>query len=81
LFGRLRERSVGHHRLPSRTRTAAGDLDNDHLLHAAPADLLRRIGSTAEASKSYTPAFALVTNGSERRFLEWRLREVRPPEV
>ena len=55
---------------------ADGDLDNYHLLHAARADLLRRIGSPAEAAKSYERALALVTNDSERRFLERRLREV-----
>jgi RNA polymerase sigma-70 factor, ECF subfamily len=54
-----------------------GDLDNYHLLHAARADLLRRIGSSAEAAKSYERALALVANESERRFLERRLREVR----
>src|SRR5499433_1984340 len=54
-----------------------GDLDNYHLLHAARADLLRRIGSSAEAAKSYERALSLVTNESERRFLERRLREVR----
>jgi RNA polymerase sigma-70 factor, ECF subfamily len=53
-----------------------GDLDGYHLLHAARADLLRRIGSSAEAEKSYGRALALVTNESERRFLERRLREV-----
>jgi RNA polymerase sigma-70 factor (ECF subfamily) len=58
---------------------ATGDLDDYHLLHAARADLLRRIGSAAEAAKSYERALALVTNGSERRFLERRLREVQPP--
>ena len=55
---------------------AAGDLDRYHLLHAARADLLRRIGSSAEAAKSYARALALVTNDDERRFLERRLREV-----
>ncbi len=57
---------------------ATGDLDGYHLLHAARADLLRRLGSTVEAAKSYTRALALVTNDSERRFLERRLREVQP---
>src|SRR6058998_1457938 len=37
-----------------------GDLDNYQLLHAARADLLRRIGSTVEAAKSYERALALV---------------------
>jgi RNA polymerase sigma-70 factor (ECF subfamily) len=54
----------------------AGDLDGYHLLHAARADLLRRIGSSAEAAKSYGRALALVTNESERRFLKRRLPEV-----
>jgi RNA polymerase sigma-70 factor (ECF subfamily) len=57
---------------------AQGELDGYHLLHAARADLLRRLGSSAEAAKSYTLALALVTNDSERRFLERRLREVQP---
>jgi RNA polymerase sigma-70 factor (ECF subfamily) len=56
---------------------AAGDLDNYHLLDAARADLLRRLGSSAEAAKAYERALALVSNDSERRFLERRLREVR----
>jgi len=58
---------------------STSDLDNYHLLHAVRADLLRRIGSSAEAAKSYQRALALVTNDSERRFLERRLREVQPP--
>ncbi len=53
-----------------------GGLDDYHLLHAARADLLRRLGSKTEAARSYTRALALVTNESERRFLERRLREV-----
>jgi RNA polymerase sigma-70 factor, ECF subfamily len=55
---------------------AAGALDRYHLLHAARADLLRRLGSRAEAAKSYATAIKLVTNDAERRFLERRLREV-----
>jgi RNA polymerase sigma-70 factor (ECF subfamily) len=58
---------------------AAGDLDGYHLLHAARADLLRRAGAMAEAAESYTQALALVTNDTERRFLERRLRQVQPP--
>jgi len=56
-----------------------GDLERYHLLHAARADLLRRLGSSAEAAKSYARALALVTNDAERRFLERRLRELDPP--
>jgi RNA polymerase sigma-70 factor (ECF subfamily) len=55
---------------------ATNDLDDYHLLHAARADLLRRAGSHEEAAKSYRKALALVTNDSERRYLERRLREV-----
>jgi RNA polymerase sigma-70 factor (ECF subfamily) len=55
---------------------ASGELEEYHLLHAARADLLRRMGSTLEATRSYEKALALVTNESERRFLERRLREV-----
>jgi RNA polymerase sigma-70 factor (ECF subfamily) len=59
----------------------ADDLANYHLLHAARADLLRRLGSLPEAAVSYERALALVTNDSERRFLERRLREVQPPAL
>src|SRR5580700_551856 len=55
---------------------ASGELHSYHLLHAARADLLRRIGSSAEAAASYERALALVNNESERRFLERRLREM-----
>jgi len=57
---------------------ATGDLDRYHLLHSARADLLRRLGRAAEAAQSYERALALVTNEAERRFLDRRLREVRP---
>jgi len=61
---------------------AAGDhLADYHLLHAARADLLRRLGSAVEAAKSYQRALELVTNDSERRFLEGRLREVQSQAV
>jgi RNA polymerase sigma-70 factor (ECF subfamily) len=55
---------------------AEGDLDSYHLLHSARADLLRRIGDRKEAAKSYARSLELVTNDSERRFLERRLREM-----
>lgn len=55
---------------------ASSDLDSYHLLHAARADLLRRLGSAEEAAQSYRRALELATNDSERRFLERRLREV-----
>ena len=56
---------------------SSGDLEDYHLFHAARADMLRRLGSFEEAAKSYTRALENVTNDSERRFLERRLREVR----
>lgn len=55
---------------------AASELQSFHLFHAARADLLRRLGSSAEATSSYRRALALVTNQSERRYLERRLRDV-----
>lgn len=56
---------------------ASGELDEYHLLHAARADMLRRLGSNDKAAESYEIALGLVSNDSERRFLERRLREVR----
>jgi RNA polymerase sigma-70 factor (ECF subfamily) len=55
---------------------ASGELEGYHLLHAARADMLRRLGSNREAAESYELALGLVSNDSERRFLERRLREV-----
>ena len=55
---------------------AGGDLDRYHLLHATRADMLRRLRRWGDAAESYQQALALVTNESERRFLERRLREV-----
>jgi RNA polymerase sigma-70 factor (ECF subfamily) len=55
---------------------AASELDGYYLLHATRADLLRRLGSADEAATSYSRALALVSNESERRFLQRRLREV-----
>jgi RNA polymerase sigma-70 factor, ECF subfamily len=59
--------------------SATNDLGAYHLLHAARADLLRRAGSHDEAAQSYLKALALVTNDSERRYLQRRLREVQSP--
>ncbi|MBS1789149.1 MAG: RNA polymerase sigma factor [Acidobacteria bacterium] len=55
----------------------ATELDQYHLFHAARADLFRRAGSFAKAAQNYERALKLVTNDSERRFLEKRLRETR----
>jgi RNA polymerase sigma-70 factor (ECF subfamily) len=53
----------------------SGELNHYHLLHAARADLLRRMGVQEGAAESYRRALELATNASERRFLERRLRE------
>ena len=47
-----------------------------HPLPAARADLLRRIGRTAEAAAAYRAALELVGNERERIFLRRRLAEV-----
>ena len=54
-----------------------GELENYHLLHATRADMLRRAGLFPGAANAYARALQLVTNDSERRFLEGRLKEVR----
>jgi RNA polymerase sigma-70 factor (ECF subfamily) len=46
-------------------------------LHAARADLLRRLDRFEESAEAYERALALTGNASERRFLERRLGEVR----
>jgi RNA polymerase sigma-70 factor, ECF subfamily len=55
---------------------ATGELDDYHLLHAARADMLRRLGANEEAAESYKTALNLASNDNERRFLERRLREL-----
>ena len=59
---------------------ADGTLDRYHLLHAARADLLRRMGAHADAAVSYERALSLAGNESERRYLDRRLQEVRAAE-
>jgi RNA polymerase sigma-70 factor (ECF subfamily) len=56
---------------------ATGELDGYHLLPAAKADVLRRLGRHSEATSAYERALSLVTHAAERRYLERRLREVR----
>jgi len=51
-------------------------LEEFHLLPAARADLLRRLGRKAEATQAYRRALALATNDTERRFLRRRLAEI-----
>jgi len=56
---------------------ASGELDSYPYLHAARADLLRRLERWSEAETAYRRALELTSNGAERAFLEGRLAEVR----
>jgi RNA polymerase sigma-70 factor (ECF subfamily) len=56
---------------------ASGELAGYHLLPAARADLLRRLGRLPEAAVEYERALALSDNDAERRFLRRRLAEMR----
>ena len=55
---------------------SSGELERYHLLHAARADLLRRLGSFEAAADAYRRALALMANGVERAYLERRLAEL-----
>jgi len=57
---------------------ATGELEAYHLLPAAKADILRRLGRRPEAAAAYERALELVTHDAERRYLQRRLREVAP---
>jgi RNA polymerase sigma-70 factor, ECF subfamily len=52
------------------------DLGTYHYLHATRAELLRRLGRTAEASEEYRRALELVADDAERRLLERRLAAI-----
>jgi RNA polymerase sigma-70 factor, ECF subfamily len=52
-----------------------GELRSYHLLPAARADMLRRLGRRAEAAEAYRRAFDLAGTDAERRYLERRLLE------
>ena len=56
---------------------AEGALDRYHLLHAARADMLRRLGRPADALAAYTRALELASAPAEREFLERRRAEMR----
>ena len=56
---------------------ARGELENYQLVYSARADLLRRLGRWEEALDAYGSALALTSQGSQRRFLERRMAEVR----
>jgi RNA polymerase sigma-70 factor (ECF subfamily) len=50
-----------------------------HLFHAIRADLLRRLGRTAEAEQAYEAAIAGAQNAAERDFLQRSLRALSRP--
>jgi RNA polymerase sigma-70 factor (ECF subfamily) len=52
------------------------ELGQYHYLHAARAELLRRLDRTEEARAAYDRALELVHSDAERRFLEQRLAEL-----
>src|SRR5882757_6113061 len=52
------------------------ELKEFHLLPAARADLLRRLGRLPEGAAAYRRALTLATNDIERRFLRRRLGEI-----
>jgi len=51
------------------------EIEEFHLLHAARADLLRRLGRMPQAAEAYRRALALAANDIEVRFLRRRLAE------
>jgi RNA polymerase sigma-70 factor (ECF subfamily) len=55
---------------------AGGQLDAYPYLHAARADLLRRLGRGGEAATAYRRARELTANSAEQAFLERRLAEL-----
>ncbi|TMC62847.1 MAG: RNA polymerase sigma factor [Chloroflexi bacterium] len=55
---------------------ASGQLDGYPYLHAARADLLRRLDRPAEAAAAYARARELTANAAEQAFLDRRIAEV-----
>jgi RNA polymerase sigma-70 factor (ECF subfamily) len=55
---------------------ASGQLDGYPYLHAARADLLRRLDRPAEAAAAYARARELTANAAEQAFLDRRIEEV-----
>jgi RNA polymerase sigma-70 factor (ECF subfamily) len=53
-----------------------GGLHQYYLIHAARADLLRRLGNKTDAIASYCEALSLTHLQPERRFLEKRFQEL-----
>lgn len=59
----------------------SGALADYYLLHAARADLLRRLNRMEASAEAYRRALSLATNETERRFLQRRLRDMVPGSV
>jgi RNA polymerase sigma-70 factor (ECF subfamily) len=55
---------------------SAGDLKDYHLVHAAEADMLRRLGRKSEALEAYGRALDLCRQEQEQRFLQRRIAEL-----
>jgi RNA polymerase sigma-70 factor (ECF subfamily) len=51
-----------------------GELERFRYAHSARADLLRRLGRSAEASAAYQQALEFTEQDAERRFIEGRIR-------
>ncbi|MGW3208489.1 RNA polymerase sigma factor [Streptomyces sp. NPDC001135] len=68
---------------PARALDLVGalDLGRYHVLHAVRADLLRRLGRTAEAVAAYGLAAELAGSEAERAHLERRRREIAPTQI
>jgi RNA polymerase sigma-70 factor, ECF subfamily len=62
------------------TLESSGELGEYHLLYAARADLLRRLGRMREATEAYTRALRLARNPIEQNYLRRRLAELNPIE-
>ena len=60
----------------TRIDALAGPLERYRYLHAARADLLRRLGRHDAAAEAYSRALSLAGNAAEREFLERRLSEL-----
>jgi RNA polymerase sigma-70 factor (ECF subfamily) len=72
--------ALGEVRGPGAALVLVDDLDlaGYHLLHATRADLLRRLGRTAEARAAYARAVELAPSDTERTFLAARLTAIGP---
>jgi RNA polymerase sigma-70 factor (ECF subfamily) len=58
-----------------------GELVDYHLMHAARADLYRRLDRVAEAQQAYERALSLAQQAPERRFLERRLAQLKTQTI